>query len=489
MVLLKIATLAAVCVAAEQPDDLNLLQTSIQREAESPMTKPGRKPGMLGCDITGKLQFGLDVKDAMKLADPAKNKDRVPNKGKYAKALAKLDIKAVEKDLTDLMTANFDYWPNDADYNNYGPFFVRLAWHCSGPFRATDGNGGCSGGRLRFEPERSWPDNTNLDKARTLLAPIKKRYGDGLSWGDLYTAAGTIAIQSMGGPTKPFCFGRMDDKDGKKSDILNEPCKDPDGTKLLNGQCVGPWGQTTVGLIYVNPEGPVDNDGKPRVDPSLSAIDIQDSFGRMGMNAMEIVALIGGGHAFGKVHGACADKGPGDAPATALAASGSCIWSGTCGGDGKGANTVTSGFEGPWTNNPTKWDNDFFKGLLEETWEKHKGPGGHWQWQTANRTSTRKTNIRLTSDMALVHTPVYKNLVEMFAKDQNTLDNAFAHAWQQLTEAGGTWSTARKCQEIPINMNGKFGKPGPKDWAAWFPRPASASATAVDPPAYPTMMR
>lgn len=483
MVLLKIATLAAVCAAAEQPDDLNLLQTSIQREAESPMTKPGKKPGMLGCDTTGTLSDGVKVIDAIRMANPKRNKDKVPNKGKYEKALAKLDIKAVEEDLTALMTANFDYWPNDADYNNYGPFFVRLAWHCSGPYRATDGKGGCSGGRLRFEPERSWPDNTNLDKARTLLYPIKKKYGDGLSWGDLYTAAGSIAIQSMGGPTKPFCFGRMDDKDGKKSEPLNEPCKDPDGKKLLNGQCVGPWGPTTVGLIYVNPEGPVDNDGNPRVDPSLSAIDIQDSFGRMGMNAMEIVALIGGGHAFGKTHGACAGTGSGD---NQLSATKDCIWSGTCGGDGKGANTVTSGFEGAWTNTPTQWGNDFFKGLLEEKWEKHKGPGGHWQWQTANRTSTRSTNMRLTSDMALLENPVYKAMVEIFAKDQNALDNAFAHAWQQLTEAGSTWSKAKKCQEIPINMNGKFGNPGPKDWAAWFPRPAG---TVTKSPAHPILMR
>jgi len=486
MVFLKIATIAAVCAAGEGPDDLNLLQTSIQRETEllehSKSQSAPYVPPMLGCDVTGTLFDGVAVNEAIVGANPLNNIDKVPKTGAYAKALKRLNIKAVEKDLTDLMTANFDYWPNGADYNHYGPFFIRLAWHCSGAYRATDGRGGCSGGRIRFEPERSWADNTNLDKARSLLYPIKKKYGAGLSWGDLYTAAGTIAIQSMGGPTKPFCFGRTDEKNGENSKLLAISCYDADGNGEQNGRCTG-TGSTTPGLIYVNPEGPIARDQKPRPDPALSALDIQGAFGRMGMNAMEIVALIGGGHAFGKTHGACADvpRIAGWDPSSAERGGRyeKCIWNGTCGGDGKGANTFTSGFEGPWTNTPTKWGNDFFKGLLEEKWEKHKGPGGHWQWRTADRASTRKTNMRLTSDLALLHNPIYKALVEIFAKDQSALDNAFAHAWAQLTEAGSTWSKSRKCQAIPRsaskwNISYGFDKPGhPIGWAAWFP-PATA---------------
>lgn len=476
---LKVASIAAICVAGDVSDDMNLLQTSIARE-EGDLKRPTdlleeskrRRPNKGGaCPfMEGTLLNGVSVSEAVEGGNPQKNKDKAPGKNKYAKALKKLDIKALEADMKELMVANYSYWPNDADYNHYGPFFIRLAWHCSGPFRATDGLGGCSGGRLRFEPERSWPDNTNLDKARALVYPLKKKYGDALSWGDLFTFAGTAAIQAMGGPTKPFCFGRIDDKNGKASETLNEPCKDPNGKKLQNGKCTSPWGATTVGLIYVNPEGPIGTDGHPRVEPKLSAIDIQDAFGRMGMNAMETVALIGGGHAFGKTHGGCSDAGPGAAPADAK----NCdIWNSTCGGTGKGANTVTSGFEGAWTPTPTKWGNDFFKGLVDDEWEKVKGKGGLWQWRTKDRKSVRSQTMRLTSDLALLHNPVYKNMVNLFAEDQGALDNAFAHAWTQLTEGGSTWSTEKKCQEIPTIQDKKLGSlPRPTGWAAWMPKPA-----------------
>jgi len=420
------------------------------------------------------LYDDVSVGEAILAADPPKNKDKAPNARKYAKALASLDIKALEKDMHALMTANYSFWPNNADWNHYGPLFIRLAWHCSGPHRATDGAGGCSGGRLRFEPERSWPDNTNLDKARALVYPLKKKYGDALSWGDLYAFAGTAAIQAMGGPTKPFCFGRIDDKNGQKSEILNKPCKDPNGKKSPEGKCVSPWGQTTEGLIYVNPEGPAGKDGKPVVDPALSAVDVRDAFSRMGMNAMETVALIGGGHAFGKTHGGCAGKSPGDSPAQAWKKNSCEIWQGTC-GDGKGANTITSGFEGPWTTTPTKWGNEYFKGLVNEQWEKVKGKGGHWQWQTVNRKSKLAGTMRLTADLALLHDPVMKMMVELFAKDQSALDNAFAHAWTQLTEGGSSWSEARKCQDIPTIQDKKAGSlPRPTGWAAWIPQPSQA---------------
>jgi len=475
---LKIAVVTAACVVGDSMEESSMLQlaaSDLKRPTKGCLPTGHRKRiGVGACPITGMLSDGVSVSEAIEGANPFTRTEKVPTRFQYRRALEKLDIDAVEKDIKDLMHRNYSYWPNHGDYDHYGPFFIRLAWHCSGSYRASDGKGGCSGGRLRFEPERSWDDNTNLDKARTLLYPIKKKYGNALSWGDLYTFAGTAAIQDMGGPTKPFCFGRVDENSGRKSKILNEPCADSNAKKLPNGKCVGPWGTTTVGLIYVNPEGPIGADGKSRPDPKLSATDIKDAFGRMGLNAMETVALIGGGHAFGKVHGACSDHGPGDKPVAALKANSCSIWDGTCGGDGKGPNTVTSGFEGPWTNTPTQWGNDFFKGLLEDKWEKYHGPGGHYQWRTTDRASTRKDTMRLTSDMALLEDPAYKAMVDLFASDQGALDNAFAHAWTQLTEAGTKWSRAKKCQEIPTNsfsIGNGVGQ-APTGWAAWMPQPA-----------------
>lgn len=354
----------------------------------------------------------------------------------YTAAMHSLDIEAVQEDLKMLMTDSQEWWP--ADYGNYGPFFIRLAWHCSGSFRATDGRGGCSGGRIRFEPEASWEDNANLDKARRLLAPIKAKYGLGLSWGDLFIMAGTTAIESMGGPTLGVCVGRVDDEDGRRSDGLmpsgEHPC-----TK--DGECEAPMGATTEGLIYVNPEGPM---GKPI--PSQSAVQIRDTFSRMGMGDEEAVALIGGGHAFGKTHGAHAE-GHGSSNATSKG----------------GADTVTSGFEGSWTTNPTAWDNSYFTNLLDWEWEVHMGPGGHHQWRVVhtndNSTGSSSSNsstiigssrsasapvahglgqqeiMMLTSDIALLHDPEakYQQIVADFAAHPERLDAAFAKAWHKLT--------------------------------------------------------
>eukprot|EP00440_Ansanella_granifera_P016343 gb/GFBE01017752.1/.p1 GENE.gb/GFBE01017752.1/~~gb/GFBE01017752.1/.p1 ORF type:complete len:427 (+),score=96.54 gb/GFBE01017752.1/:1-1281(+) len=367
---------------------------------------------------------------------------KVPDMPTYDKALKELDLPSVVADLQALFTASQECWP--ADYGHYGPLFIRLAWHCSGTYRESDGRGGCAGGRQRFEPERSWPDNTNLDKARALLWPIKEKYGDGLSWGDLFTLAGTAAIKTMGGPVTQYCAGRIDSPDGTDSLDLGPseeqekyaPCK-------INGKCEKPLGSTTVGLIYLNPEGPVEQaaDGtwQPDPNPAKSALDVRDAFGRMGMNDSQTVALIGGGHAFGKTHGACPD-GPGPSPKEDI----SNPWPGKC-GSGKGTDAFTSGFEGPWTTNPTSWDNEFFVVLKNSTWEKHTGPGGHWQWRVAGANGPLAGVMRLTSDVALVHDDSYAAIVQEFAENPRAFDAAFDEAWFKLTTSGGRWSPAKKC--------------------------------------------
>lgn len=345
-----------------------------------------------------------------------------------------LNMSAVAMDIQDLMLDSQSCWP--ADSGNYGPFFVRLAWHCSGSYRKSDGKGGCGGGRQRFEPERSWDDNTNLDKARALLWPIKEKYGDGLSWGDLFTFAGTTAMRTMGGPTKPFCFGRIDSEDGTESLELGPTPEQADKAPCVeaNGKCKSPLGSTTIGLIYLNPEGPL---GEP--NPAKSAIEVRDAFQRMGMNDTETVALVGGGHAFGKTHGACPD-GAGNSPLY----NSHNPWPGMC-GTGKGVDAYTSGFEGPWTTKPAQWDNEFFTALVGEEWEKVKGPGGKWQWQTSNRSSMYANTMRLTSDVSLLYDDEFLRISKEFAQDQQQLDVAFAQAWEKLITNGAVWSKQKKC--------------------------------------------
>jgi len=365
-----------------------------------------------------------------------------PNATTYNKALKELDIHAVMSDLEALMVDSKDSWP--ADDGNYGPFFIRLAWHCSGSYRVTDGRGGCAGGRQRFEPERSWDDNTNLDKARALLWPVKEKYGDGLSWGDLFTLAGTTAIHSMGGPVTQYCAGRIDSEDGEESLVLGPstimervaPCE-------TNGDCQRPLGSTTVGLIYLNPEGPVrqqaDGTWGAVPDPSLSAFDVRDAFGRMGMNDVETVALIGGGHAFGKTHGAC-PLGAGPSPLQQPFNP----WPGAC-VTGKGADTFTSGFEGPWTTNPDQYDDEFFRVTLNSTWEKLMGPGGKWQWRIQGATGPLAGVMRLTSDLSLLHDAAYLDVMKRFAAEPPAFNDAFDKAWFKLTTQGGYWSPEKKC--------------------------------------------
>jgi len=374
---------------------------------------------------------------------PRTDQQSGPSAGDHAAALGALDLNALEHDLTDMFFEKSNsHWP--ADFGNYAPFFIRLAWHCSGTYRSIDGKGGCGGGRQRFEPERSWDDNAHLDKARALLAPIKRKYGDALSWGDLMTFAGTTALRSMGAPIEKHCVGRMDDEDGANSVALDPvDCEIP-------GHCPSPSGTGTKGLIYVNPEGPVlEKGGSPIPDPALSAKDIRDVFARMGDGDRDTVALIGGGHAFGKSHGACNVPGAGGvSPAEAFAAGRTRAWQGQCGSGankGIGENTVTSGFEGPWTTTPTQWSNEYFRWLLDFEWERFIGPGGHNQWRIKNATGDQEGLLRLTADMALIYDDNYRALVQEFASDIDVLGKAFSDAWFRLTHRGGQWSDASRC--------------------------------------------
>jgi len=364
---------------------------------------------------------------------PPSDEQVVPSAEAYATALESLDITQLEADMDALLVDSKECWP--ADSGNYGPFMVRLAWHCSGTYRNSDGVGGCGGGRLRFEPERSWPDNTNLDKARALVYPLKQKYGDALSWGDLFVLAGTRALIQSGAPLTRMCYGRIDEPNGEKSKILDDPCTP------TQGQCEEPHGATTVGLIYVNPEGP---NGNP--EPKDSVTEIRRTFGTMGHSDRATVALIGGGHTIGKAHGKC-PQSAGKSPKEAFA-EGVGIWEGGC-GTGKGLDTTTSGFEGTWTTKPNEWDNEFFVESLDSAgngWEVHEGLGGKNQWRPS---TSDKPIFRLTSDIALLEDPSYKAIVEEFATNMTAFNIAFDEAWFKLTttNVGGAWSSNAKCDD------------------------------------------
>eukprot|EP01059_Diplonema_ambulator_P000483 TRINITY_DN103_c0_g1_i3.p1 TRINITY_DN103_c0_g1~~TRINITY_DN103_c0_g1_i3.p1 ORF type:complete len:419 (+),score=131.35 TRINITY_DN103_c0_g1_i3:45-1259(+) len=366
---------------------------------------------------------------------PPTDNATVPTLEEYNTALEGLSIQAVINDIVHMLTMSQDCWPADSSPTSkvgtsYGGLFVRLAWHCSGSYRQTDGRGGCGGGRQRFQPENSWDDNTNLDKARGLLWPIKQKYGDALSWGDLFILAGTGSILHMGGPVTEICVGRVDDANGSASEPLGPGPQQP--ACPIQGDCKPPLGTSTVGLIYVNPEGFM---GVP--DPLHSAVQIRDVFGRMGMNDSETVALIGGGHAFGRTHGACpagAGPSPKDQPQNP--------WPGNC-GTGKGEDTYTSGIDGPWTTDPFAWDNEYFR-LLDTygpQYTYYKGPGDKYQWKIPQRPNL----IMMTTDVALVYDDMYRELVHSFATDIKTLEAAFAPAWEKLTTDGAVWAAQKKC--------------------------------------------
>ena len=391
----------------------------------------------LGAAAAGSCPFSL-AGEPLPAGHPPVGRPRFAARG-YAAALSTVDFAAVRRDLAQLFTASSASWP--ADYGHYGPLFIRLAWHCAGSYRTSDGRGGCDGARQRFDPERSWDDNTNLDKARRLLEPLKLKYGAGLSYGDLYTLAGTAAIESMGGPWAGFCAGRIDDDDGYDSVPLGpsaeqellRPCGGLGQPAQPNGNCSAPLGASVIGLIYVDPHGPMGV-----ADPAASAVQIREVFGRMGWDDAETVALIGGGHAFGKAHGACAG-GAGEPPAAAPAAP----WAGTC-GSGKGKDATTSGFEGAWTTWPLRWDNEYFANLLqfETSWARVTSPGNATQWQVpgaaspsapdAHDSAARQPVMMLTTDVALLHDASYRALVQHFAANLTALTEAFGAAWYKL---------------------------------------------------------
>ena len=356
----------------------------------------------------------------------------------YAEEFKTLDLDSVKKDIFDLMTDSKDWWP--ADYGHYGPFFIRMAWHSAGTYRIGDGRGGAGAGTLRFAPLNSWPDNVNLDKARMLLWPIKQKYGRKLSWADLMILTGNCAIESMGLETFGFAGGRED---------VWEPAEDiywgPEGEWLADERYSGdrelenPLGAVQMGLIYVNPEGP---NGNP--DPLASARDIRETFGRMAMNDEETVALVAGGHTFGKAHGAAdPDKYVGPEPEGATVAEQATGWKNTY-ESGKGVHTISSGLEGAWTTNPIKWDNNYFENLFGYEWEQTKSPAGAIQWTPkessasgtvpdAHDSSKTHAPVMFTSDLALRMDPIYEPISRRFYENPDELSEAFAKAWFKLT--------------------------------------------------------
>jgi len=355
----------------------------------------------------------------------------------YAEAFASLDLDAVKMDLSELMTDSQDWWP--ADFGHYGPFFIRMAWHSAGTYRAIDGRGGADGGMQRFAPLNSWPDNANLDKARLLLQPIKQKYGRALSWADLMILAGNVAMDSMGFETLGFAGGRID---GWEPEEVNWG---PEGEWLAadrrdtSGELGRPFGATQMGLIYVNPEGP---GGNP--DPQAAADAIREAFGRMAMNDEDTAALIAGGHTFGKAHGAAnpADYVGAEPEAEGLEAQGQGWLSSY--GSGKGADTITSGLEGAWTSNPAAWTHGYLVNLYTYDWVQTRSPAGAIQWEPARGAAAdlvpdahdpnvRHAPIMFTTDLALKVDPIYREITSRWLDNPEEFADAYARAWFKLT--------------------------------------------------------
>jgi catalase-peroxidase len=375
----------------------------------------------------------------------------------YAEEFKSLDLPTLKKDIVDVLTTSQDWWP--ADYGHYGPFIIRMAWHSAGTYRTTDGRGGGGAGTQRFAPLNSWPDNTNLDKARLLLWPIKKKYGKKLSWADLMILAGNCALESMGFQTFGFSGGREDVWEPQE-DIYWGSEKEWLGDNRYTGDRVleYPLAAVQMGLIYVNPEGP---NGNP--DPIASARDIRETFARMAMNDEETVALIAGGHAFGKTHGAAdPSKYVGKEPAGASIEEQGQGWKNTF-GSGNGEDTITSGLEGAWTTTPTQWSNNYFENLFGYEWELTKSPAGAHQWKPkagagagkvpdAHNPAKRHAPTMLTSDLALRVDPAYGPISKRFLENPDQLADAFARAWFKLTHRDMGPRTRYVGAEVPAEI-------------------------------------
>ena len=354
----------------------------------------------------------------------------------YAEAFSNLDYDALKQDLVTLMTDSQEWWP--ADYGHYGPLFIRMSWHAAGTYRISDGRGGAGSGEQRFAPLNSWPDNTNLDKARRLLWPIKKKYGKALSWADLLVLAGNVALESMGFKTFGFAGGREDVWEPEQVNWGNED--EWLGDERYSGErdLSNPLAAVQMGLIYVNPEGP---NGNPSA--LAAARDIRETFARMAMNDEETVALIAGGHTFGKTHGAAVPDGHiGPEPEAAPLQEVGLGWSNSF-GTGVGNDTITSGLEGPWTPTPTTWDNSYFETLFAYDWDLEKSPAGAWQWIPTDPAAAtaapdphdpakRRPPVMLTTDLALRMDPIYEPISRRFMENPEEFADAFARAWFKL---------------------------------------------------------
>ncbi|MGB3368668.1 MAG: catalase/peroxidase HPI [Acidaminobacteraceae bacterium] len=401
------------------------------------------------CPVTGKtskssVSNGTSNRDwwpnRLNLTLLQKNSEAINPMGSefnYIEEFRKLDLKALKEDLYTLMTDSQDWWP--ADYGHYGPLFIRMAWHSAGTYRIGDGRGGAGSGTQRFAPLNSWPDNANLDKARRLLWPVKQKYGRKISWADLIILAGNCALESMGFKTFGFAGGREDvwepERDiywGDEDEWLGDK-RYSDDRKLEN-----PLAAVQMGLIYVNPEGP---NGQPSA--LASAKDIRETFARMGMNDEETVALIAGGHTFGKCHGAGDPANVGPEPEGAKIEEQGLGWKNSL-GSGKGVDTITSGIEGAWNSTPTKWDNGYFEALFNYDWDLVKSPAGAWQWipvdtsavdtvPDAHDPSRKHVPIMTTADLALRMDPIYKDISKRFYKNSEEFEDTFARAWFKLT--------------------------------------------------------
>ncbi len=376
-----------------------------------------------------------DQLDLKPLRQNASLSDPMDDEFDYAEAVRDLDVDKLRKDIEEVMTTSQDWWP--ADYGHYGPLFIRMTWHAAGTYRIFDGRGGGGSGHQRFAPLNSWPDNGNLDKARRLLWPIKKKYGRNLSWADLLIFAGNCALESMGFKTFGFAFGRPDVWEADETDWGSETTWLDDERHNEDGELQCPLGADHMGLIYVNPEGP---NGNP--DPALAAQYIRQTFKNMAMNDEETVALIAGGHTFGKAHGAGPEDHVGPEPEGACIHQQGLGWKSSH-GSGKAGDTITSGLEGAWTSNPVKWDNEFVENLYGHEWELTKSPAGKSQYTPRNAAevanvpdahdpSKKHAPMMLTTDLSLKEDPDYAAITRRFLERPADLEDAFARAWFKL---------------------------------------------------------